>query len=138
MCVLLRRSPSMVHISINKYIFEVKILCGPLRAAFIFNCRKTRKMRGKYDSGGYSMAMAIAPTIQKPGNSKSGHFCSDFKRFLTKWRPQFQIPFKIQTICNPTPFDHSKSRLVQISDPHCTLLFTCCVKAGILGGTLDI
>ena len=30
-----------------------------------------------------------------------------------------QIPFKIGTICNPTSFDHFKSRLVQISDSHC-------------------
>ena len=59
------------------------------------------------------------------------YFCLDFKWFLTKWRPffrisngwvsGFQIPFKIRTICNPTSFcNHSKSRLVWISDPHCT------------------
>ena len=47
-------------------------------------------------------------------HSKSGRFCPDFKWFLTKWRPfvrisngwasGFQIPFEIQTICNPTCF----------------------------------
>ena len=63
---------------------------------------------------------------------KSGHFCLDFKCFMTKWWPfvwipngwasGFQIPFKIQTTCKPTIFDHSKSRLVRISDPHCIIL----------------
>ena len=61
-----------------------------------------------------AMAIAIVPTIRKPEPSKSRHFCTDFKWFLTKWRPfvwisngwafRFQMPFQIQTICNPTSF----------------------------------
>ena len=49
-----------------------------------------------------------------PNHSKTGHFCPNFKWFLTKWQPfvrisdgwasGFQIAFKIQTICNPTCF----------------------------------
>ena len=35
----------------------------------------------------------------------------------------FQIPFKIWTIFYQPLFDHLKSRPVQISDPHCILLF---------------
>ena len=81
-------------------------------------------------------------------------FLSGFQMVLTKWRPfvrisngwasGFQIPFKIQTICNPTcfgPFEiqtrsdfrsplYLKSDLKrvwisngQISDPHCILRF---------------
>ena len=58
--------------------------------------------------------MAIAPTIQKPNHLKSGHFCMDFKWFLTKrrsfvhfskgWGSGFQTSFKIRIICNPTSF----------------------------------
>ena len=50
----------------------------------------------------------------KPDYLKSLHFCQDFKWFLTKWHPfvwisngwasGFQIPFKIQSICNPAFF----------------------------------
>ena len=50
----------------------------------------------------------------KNDHSKSGHFCSDFKRFLTKlqpfiwisnpWVSGFQISFQIHTICKPTSF----------------------------------
>ena len=53
-----------------------------------------------------------------PNHSKSGHFCLDFKWFLTKWRlfvhisncwaSGFQIPFKIRTVCNPTSFQPFK------------------------------
>ena len=60
------------------------------------------------------MAIAIVPTIPKPDHQKSRHFCPNFKKFLTKWHPfnwiynglasVFQIPFEIQTICNPTSF----------------------------------
>ena len=74
----------------------------------------------------FKIAMAIVPTIRKTDHTESGHFCQGFKWFLTKWRPfahivnrwasRFQIPFKIWTICNQW-----KSRLVQISDPHCNL-----------------
>ena len=61
-----------------------------------------------------AMAIDIAPTIRKPDHLKSKHFCPDFKCFLTKWgpfvwisngwAPRFQIPFEIQTICNPTSY----------------------------------
>ena len=62
-----------------------------------------------------STAIAIVPTIWKPDQSKSGHFCPDFKWFLTKWCPvvwisnnwvsRFQIPLEIPTIgSNPTSF----------------------------------
>ena len=60
------------------------------------------------------MAIAIVPTITKPDHLNSGRFCLDFKWFLTKLRPfvrisngwasGFQMPFKIQNICNPTSF----------------------------------
>ena len=86
-------------------------------------------------SNGQALAMAIVPIIWKLDHSKSGCFCLDFKWFLTKSRPfvwitngwasGFQIPFEFQTICNPTFFDHSKSRLVRISDSRCTLLVQC-------------
>ena len=58
--------------------------------------------------------IALVPTIQKSDHSKFGHFCLDFKWFLTKWQPfiwisngwasRFQIWFKIWTIFNPTSF----------------------------------
>ena len=61
-----------------------------------------------------AVSIAIVQTIQKPDHSKSRRFCPDFKWFLTKWRQfvrisngwalGFQMPFKIQTICNPTSF----------------------------------
>ena len=31
--------------------------------------------------------LAVVPIIHKLDHLKSGHFCSDFKWFLTKWRP---------------------------------------------------
>ena len=77
----------------------------------------------KWLSFGYSYS--IAPTIRKPEHSKYGLFL-DFKWFLAKWRPfvgisngwasGFQILFEIWIICNLTPFNHLKSRLVHISD----------------------
>ena len=67
-------------------------------------------------------------------HSKSGHFCLHFKWFLTKWWPfvwisngwasRFQTPFQIGPCSTQTLFDHSKFRLVWISDPHCFLLIT--------------
>ena len=61
------------------------------------------------------MAIAIVPTFQNMDYSKSRRFCPDFKWLLTKWLPfirisnswasEFQIPFEIQTICNPTSFE---------------------------------
>ena len=89
-----------------------------------FEIRKHLKSRSIWNpdffkvkfSNGRALAMfiAIVPTIWKPDHSKTGCFCPDFKWFLTKWRPfiqisngwasGFQIPFKIQTICNPTSF----------------------------------
>ena len=52
--------------------------------------------------------------------------CVDSERggILSHLRPcliysVFQIPFATQTICNPTSFEHLKSRLVRISDPDC-------------------
>ena len=60
------------------------------------------------------MAKAIVWPIWKPVHLKSGHFCPNFKWFLTKsqpfvqisngWASGFQIPFEIQTICKPTSF----------------------------------
>ena len=73
-------------------------------------------------SGLFEGPISNGPVLKWPGfsfgystnHSKPGHFCSDFKWFLTKWRPfvqtsngwtsRFQIPFEIQTICNPTSF----------------------------------
>ena len=67
-------------------------------------------------SKGWAIALAIAmvPTIWKPGHSKYIHFCLGFKWLLTKWRSfvqnsngrasGFQIPFEIGTICKPTSF----------------------------------
>ena len=81
-----------------------------------------------------------------PNHSKSGRFCPDFKWFLTKWQPFVQIlngfwqngsylsGFQIVGLLDfrshskSRPFatqpllDHSKSRLGQISDPHCIQL----------------
>ena len=58
----------------------------------------------------------------------------DFKGFLTKWKPfvqisngrapGFQIPFETQPL-----FNHLESRLVQISDPHCTPIWQTCVES---------
>ena len=80
-----------------------------------------------------AMTMAIMPIIWKPDHWKSRLFGPDFKWFTTKWwkfvrisngwASRFQIPFEIWTICNPTSFWPFKSRLVQISDPHCRTIF---------------
>ena len=80
------------------------------------------------------MGLAVVPTIEKLEHSKSGYFCLDFKWFMSKWQPfvriliglasKFQIPLEIQTICNLTFQDRSKSRLVQISDPYCTYVLS--------------
>ena len=101
-----------------------------------FKIRKHLKFQMIRFSNGGNLTMTIVPTIWKPDNSKSGHFCPDFKWFLTKWLPfawlsdgwdyGFQMvrildyrshskygPFETQPL-----FDHSKSRLVRISDPH--------------------
>ena len=55
-------------------------------------------------SNGRALTIAIVPTIP-------GHFCPDFKWFLTKWRPfvwisngwgsGFQVPFQIQASFGP-------------------------------------
>ena len=71
---------------------------------------------------------AIIPKIWKLDHSKSGSFCPDFKWCLTRWRPfvrisngwasRFQIPFEAGPFATQPLFDHSKSRIVRISDPH--------------------
>ena len=43
-----------------------------------------------------------------------------FVRISNGWPSGFQIPFEIQTNCNPISFWPFKSRLVPISDPHCS------------------
>ena len=63
-------------------------------------------------------AIAIVPTIQKPDHSKSGCYCPDF-RSNSKSRPFATQP----------SFDHSKSRLGQISDPHCRMYTACGAKS---------
>ena len=69
---------------------------------------KFRLFEGRISDGlALAMATAIVPIIPKPEHLKSGHFCPNFKWFLTKWRP-----FETQPL-----LDNSKSRLVQISDP---------------------
>ena len=93
---------------------------------------------------GLSYGYSFSPYHLKTGPFKIWTFCPDFKWSDTKWptfalisngwAPIFQNSFEIQTICNL--FDHSKSRLVCISDPHCILLnlvlanaffvFSCC------------
>ena len=77
-----------------------------------------------------ALDIALVPTIQKPTHSKSGHFCLDFKWFPTKWQPlcrfqmvrllDFRSCSKSRPFANQSLFDHSKSGLVWISDPHCT------------------
>ena len=62
-----------------------------------------------------ALSLAMVPTIWKPDHSKSGHFCSDFNWFLTKWRPfvrikngwasRFQISDPIQNL-DLTKTDH--------------------------------
>ena len=62
----------------------------------------------------FSFGYSYSPNHLKTGSFKNGHFCLNFKCFLTKGRPfkwisngwasWFQIPFKIPTICNPTSF----------------------------------
>ena len=79
------------------------------------------------------MAIAIAPTILKLNHSKFGRFCPDFKWFLSKCGnlsgfqmvglPNFRShsksgPFETKPLIN-----HSQSRLVLISDHHCSLIF---------------
>ena len=62
----------------------------------------------------------MVPTIQKLDLSKSRHFCIDFNWGFSKMADICLISngwdsgLQIQTICNPTSFDHLKSRLVQI------------------------
>ena len=56
-------------------------------------------------------------------------FFPDVKWFLTKWRTfiqilngqasEFQIPFKIGSICKPPLFDHLKTWHIWISDSNC-------------------
>ena len=69
-------------------------------------------------SKGRALAMAIVLTIWKRDLSKFGHFCTDFKWFLTKWwkfvwisngwASRFQSPIEIRTVGNPQAlFVHS-------------------------------
>ena len=60
----------------------------------------------------------------KSDRLKSGRFCPDIKWFLTKWQIFVWISDPIRNpdhLLHATQplFDHSKSRLVRISDPHC-------------------
>ena len=89
-------------------------------------------------SNGRALAMAIAPTIWKPDI-----FIWILNAFFTKWWPFVQIsnglasgyqipkpksgPFATQPL-----IDHSKSRLVQISDSHCVWKVQCLVFKTIL------
>ena len=74
-----------------------------------------------------ALAMTIVPTIWN---------WDIFVQILNSWTSGFQIPFKIQTICKPTYFDHLKSRLVRISDPHCSLFLQILFK--ILGLMIQV
>ena len=84
---------------------------------------KSKLFVGRISNGG-ALAIATVPTIQKPDHTKSGWFCPDFKWFLTKWRPFVRISngwasgFQISFVTQPL-FDHLKSKLGWISDPHC-------------------
>ena len=74
----------------------------------------------------------VVPTIRKPDPSKSEHFCTDFKWFLTKWQPfvwmvglsDFRSHSKSGSFATQLLFEHLKSRLVQISDSRCSQLFS--------------
>ena len=78
---------------------------------------------------GWALAMSLVPNIWKLDRWKSGCFCLDFKWFWTKWQPfvrisngwasRFQIPFKIQTICNPTSFWPFKIQTLKRLDFEC-------------------
>ena len=62
----------------------------------------------------YSYSYSQSQPFKKPKYLKSERFCLEYKWFLTKWQlyvrisngwaSGFQIPFKIQTIWNPTSF----------------------------------
>ena len=75
------------------------------------------------------LAIAIVPTIQKCEHSKSGRFCPHFEWFwhngsqLSRFQMvgllDFRSHWKSGPFATQPLFGHSKSRLVQISDPHC-------------------
>ena len=58
------------------------------------------------NSQALTLAIAVVPTFWKPDHSKSGHFCLDFKRCLTKWRHlfRFQPDFRSYSKSGPTSF----------------------------------
>ena len=76
-------------------------------------------------NGPFSMSWAI----YGPNHSKSGHFCADFKWFLTKSGAfvrfqrvgllDFRSHSKSRPLANQPLFYHSKYGLVQTSDPYC-------------------
>ena len=87
---------------------------------------------------GFSCSYIYSPNYLKTGKFKIWTFLSGFQMVFDKmvvicldfkWLG-FQIPSKIQTICNPTFFHYLRSRFVWISDPHCSVL--CYSKGGYL------
>ena len=82
-------------------------------------------------SYGWALAMAIAivPTIKKTGPFEIWTFLSrlqiDFDKlsgFQMVGLPDFRSCSKSRPFATQPIFDHSKSRLVRISDPHCNML----------------
>ena len=75
---------------------------------------KTRLLKDQISNGlvfkglGYSFSYSCGPN-----HSKSGHFCPDFKWFLTKWQPFVQISNSWASKF----ISHSKSRLFA-NQPH--------------------
>ena len=93
--------------------FESILFEGRISNGLVFKCR--------------ALAMAIVPSIQKLDHSKT--FLSRFNFFLQNGRhlsgfqmvelSDFRSHSKSGPYANQPLFDHSKSRLIQISDPHC-------------------
>ena len=84
-------------------------------------------------SNGRALArpIVIVPTIRKLDHSKSGHFCPDFKWFLTKWGPvvcyqtvglpDFRSHLKSGPFATQPLFDHIQASL----DFRSILVFKC-------------
>ena len=110
----------------SSYLYSGDLKSNHSRTGNIWN-QNLLKVRFQmvWFSNGWALTMTIAivPTIWKPHQSKYRCFCLNIEWFLTKWRPFVLISDIIQ---NPEKFatlplfHHSKSRLVRISDPHCS------------------
>ena len=91
----------------------------------------------QFSNGRASALVSFSFSLNHSKAKPSVSFCPDFKWFLTKWQlfvwisngwaSRFQVPFEIQTICNPTSFGPFKIQTrSDFRSPLCGIFFENC------------